>query len=227
MKHWFTFYLLDYLINFFVALKVSPSQSITGYVAVDHKGSFTAEPGTSILVSSFSNWKNAESFSLSSDTEYVIIRVEKKTNANGGILAEFSNGYVTDSSWRCTDINSTERIRWPAASEVASNNGLHSQWKKVVSNIGTNAKWIWTTNADAGKVWCWKSFGGWKIYAHSYILVLYFSWNVLYIVVSLVSNIMQVKSHDGISCVSIRAQLYTSASRPISTRVSYTVILQK
>ena len=144
-------------------------------MAVDHKGSFTAEPGAHILVSSFSNWKNAESFSLPADTEFVVIRVEKKTHANGGILAEFSNGYVTDSSWRCTDIYSTERISWPPASEVASNNGLNPQWNKVVSDISTNAKWIWTANDDAGEVWCWKSFGGSKIYAHSYIFLFYFS----------------------------------------------------
>ncbi|CAB3996639.1 Hypothetical predicted protein, partial [Paramuricea clavata] len=136
------------------------SLEITGYVAVDHKGSFTAEPGANILVSQFSNWKNAESFALPLNTHYVTIEVERKNNFKGGILAEFSNGYVTDSSWQCSDINSTAKSSWPVAQEVATNDGQDSRWSKVVSNIANHAKWIWTANTQDNKIWCQKEFGG-------------------------------------------------------------------
>ena len=141
------------------------SKDITGYVAVDHKGSFTAEPGANILVSEFSNWKNAESFALPSNTHYVIIEVERKKNFKGGILAEFSNGYVTDSSWQCSDINSNTKSSWPAAQVVATNDGEDYRWNEVVSNIATHAKWIWTANYNNNNnqdstVWCLKEFGG-------------------------------------------------------------------
>ena len=144
----------------FVHFKAISSQPITGFVAVDHKGSLTAEPGGNILVSQFSNWKNAESFTLPPGTQYVVVRVEKKNNFDGGILAEFSNGYVTDSSWQCTEANSNAKNLWPPARVFALNNGQNSRWNIVVDNIGTSAKWIWTANSDHGEVWCWKSFGG-------------------------------------------------------------------
>jgi hypothetical protein len=140
--------------------KAISSQDITGYVAVDHKGSLTADPGAQILVSQFSNWKNAEYFTLPANTRYVTIKAERKQNAVGGILAKFSNGFVTNSSWHCTEINSTTKSEWPAASEIASNDGTHSQWNRVVTEISQNAKWIWTTNSGDDKVWCRKSIGG-------------------------------------------------------------------
>ena len=144
----------------FVHFKAISAQPITGFVAVDRKGLFTAEPGGNILVSQFSNWKSAASFTLPSGTQYVVIRVKKENNFDGGILAEFSNGYVTDSSWQCTETNSAAKNLWPPAQEVALNNGENSQWNAVVNDIAISAKWIWTGNSDHGEVWCWKSFGG-------------------------------------------------------------------
>ena len=131
-------------------------------MAVDHKGSLTADPGAQILVSQFSNWKNAENFNLPSDTLYVTIKVGRKNNAIGGILAAFSNGFVTDSSWQCTEISSTTKNPWPAAHVVATNDGSHSRWNRIVANISPEAKWIWTSNSGDSEVWCRKSFGGLK-----------------------------------------------------------------
>ena len=131
-------------------------------MVVDHKGSLTADPDACILVSQFSNWKNAENFNLPSDTLYVTIKAGSKNNAIGGILAEFSNGFVTDSSWQCAEISSTTENPWPAAYVVAANDGSHSQWNRVVANISPDAKWIWTSNSEDSEVWCRQSFGGLK-----------------------------------------------------------------
>ena len=90
----------------------------------------------------------------------MIIKVEKKNNDDGGMLAEFSNGIVTDSSWHCTEINSTTKSHWPAAREVATNDGSDSQWKSEVTGISSNAKWIWTPNSGDKEVWCQKDIGG-------------------------------------------------------------------
>ena len=132
-------------------------------MAVDHKGLLTADPGSQILVSKFGNWKNAENFNLPSDTLYVTIKAGSKNNAIGGILAEFSNGFITDSSWQCAEISSTTKNPWPAASAVAANDGSHKQWNSIVANISPGAKWIWTSNSGDSEVWCRKSFGGLKV----------------------------------------------------------------
>ena len=131
----------------------------TGYVAIDHKGEVSADD--QVLENKFSNWKNAKFVKLPANAQSVVIRVTKKNKDSGGILASFDNGLMTNSSWSCTDDFLTKSI-WPPAHEVAQNDGASSQWNKVVSDIDSNAAWIWTANEGDAEVWCRKFLGGFK-----------------------------------------------------------------
>ena len=69
-----------------------------------------------------------------------------------GILGSFSNGLVTDTSWKCSNNfnpgwNSPDfdDSSWPAAKEVAKHGD--NPWGNI-DGIAPTAKWIWTAGDD-------------------------------------------------------------------------------
>ena len=100
---------------------------------------------------------------LPKNAQSVTIKVRKYSNQMAGILASFSNGNITDGSWRCVEStncnwesNSCSSVLWENASVVRNN---------VVSTparypeIASSAKWIWISYHSPATVWCKKTFG--------------------------------------------------------------------
>ena len=101
---------------------------------------------------------------LPKNTQSVTIKVRKYSNHEKvGILASFSNGNVTDGSWRCVnsttcnwESNSCSSVMWESAS-VVPNNGVSTPAR--YPEIASNAKWIWISYHSPANVWCKKTFG--------------------------------------------------------------------
>ena len=102
------------------------------------------------------NWRFASTFQIPGDTRVISVRGE---NSEGpyGVLGSFSNGLVTNESWKCSsDLyprwNSPDFDdgHWPHAVAV----GKHGDgpWK-VISGIALTAQWIWAAG-DADEVYC-------------------------------------------------------------------------
>ena len=99
-----------------------------------------------------------------SPTKYVIPGNTRVISVNGidkgaafGILGSFSNGMVTNASWKCDTVkylgwNSPDfdDSNWPAAREVAKNGD--TPWK-IIAGIASTAKWIWTAR-QPDNVYC-------------------------------------------------------------------------
>ena len=100
-----------------------------------------------------------------SSTEYIIPGNTRVISVSGvdwggryfGLLGSFSNGMVTNSSWKCEDDEYSgwnspdfDDSSWPAAVEVATH-GVNP-WK-IISGIASTAKWIWTAG-DPSNVYC-------------------------------------------------------------------------
>lgn len=112
---------------------------------------------------------------LPKGTQSVTIKVHNCSNQNG-ILASFSNGNVTDGSWRCTNstfcnwkLNNCASVTWEDASVIANNSDNLTLAR--YPEIASNAKWIWLRDSSAIAVWCEKTFGKFKyctIYSVNY-----------------------------------------------------------
>ena len=110
------------------------------------------------------DWEETENFSLPKDTKVVIIKGDN-LHHEGGILASFSNGVVTDGTWQCADMSSCSNLEcvnsvtWQDATTYGVNENNPPPWNKRLANIESTAQWIWAGNQHAKRVWCKKTFG--------------------------------------------------------------------
>lgn len=100
-----------------------------------------------------------------SPTEYVIPGNTRVISVSGideghqcGILGSFSNGMVTNASWKCNNVKyhrwnfpDFDDSNWPAAVEVAKHGD--EPWGKI-AGITLTAKWIWTFDKEDDNVYC-------------------------------------------------------------------------
>ena len=102
----------------------------------------------------YNNWRVATKIIIPSGTKVVAIHA-KDHGGPEGILGSFSNGQVTDATWKChsSPVPSEwasadfDDSCWPAAVE-------HPRGKKI-HNIADDAKWIWTKdNYVDNEVYC-------------------------------------------------------------------------
>ena len=99
-----------------------------------------------------------------SSKEYIIPRNTRVISVSGinkdgqfGILGSFSNGMVTNASWKCEDdedhgwkSRDFDDSGWPAAVELAKNG---ERRRGNITGIASTAKWIWTAG-EPDKVYC-------------------------------------------------------------------------
>lgn len=79
----------------------------------------------------------------------------------GGILASFENGLVTDTSWKCTttarygwNMRTYRDDDWPTASSYGGNSKSTLPWGEI-SSIDDKAVWIWSSdNKKDTEVYC-------------------------------------------------------------------------
>ena len=105
-----------------------------------------------------SEWRVATKIIIPSGTKVVAIHAEDIHGGKAGILGSFSNGQVTNATWKCHSP--------PVPSEWASAGFNDSSWPAAVEywgqgttkkkkNISDDAKWIWTSdNKKGSKVYC-------------------------------------------------------------------------
>ena len=110
----------------------------------------------------YSKWEEATKIIIPNGTKVVAIHA-KNIHWGGvvGILGSFSNGQVTDATWKChsspvpNEWSSTDYddSSWPAAVEHVAHGS--SWWSKKIQNISDDAKWIWTKgNYVENEVYC-------------------------------------------------------------------------
>ena len=102
------------------------------------------------------NWKVASTFVIPGDTRVVSV-LGRDTGVKFGILGSFSNGLLTDESWKCSSNGSSgwnfpyfDDSPWPHA-VVGAQHG-DSPWR-YIQGIAKPAKWIWTAGGDS-TVYC-------------------------------------------------------------------------
>ena len=95
-----------------------------------------------------SDWRKATNFVIPGDTRVVSVE-GRNTILDSGILGSFSNGLVTNESWKCSNIWSPglnspdfDDSQWSAAVVVAEHGA--SPWGDI-KGIDLAAKWIWTS----------------------------------------------------------------------------------
>ena len=109
------------------------------------------------------DWHETERFNLSGDTKVVTIKGDN-LGGEGGILASFSNGVVTDGTWQCADMSScatTEcenSVTWQGAKTYGINEEKPHPWNIKLNDINSTAQWIWVDNYFAKRVLCKKTF---------------------------------------------------------------------
>ena len=110
------------------------------------------------------DWEETERFTLPGDTKVVTIKAYNPGYV-GGILASFSNGVVTDGTWRCADMSlciTTECenfVAWQGAKTYGINGKNPPPWKRKLNDIDSTAQWVWVDDKFARRVWCKKTFG--------------------------------------------------------------------
>ena len=114
------------------------------------------------------NWRQPRRFVLPEGTQVVTIKARRDYTMYGGILASFSDGNVTDTSWSCIDCSQFGCFnKYIYACESCSK----SNWEKPPNTtlntisfpkIASSAQWIWVKNSSAASVWCRKTFGKFK-----------------------------------------------------------------
>ena len=103
------------------------------------------------------NWQSATEYVIPENTRVISVQA-KDFGSQYGILGSFSNGLVTNASWKCTSISypawsspDFDDSDWPAAEEIAKH-GVRP-WG-TFSGIATTAKWIWTARQEDDDVYC-------------------------------------------------------------------------
>ena len=109
----------------------------------------------------YNNWRVATKIIIPSGTKVVAIHA-KDHGGPEGILGSFSNGQVTDATWKCHSFPvpsewasaDFDDSSWPAAVEHADHGS--APWNRKIQNITDDAKWIWTKdNKQRGsEVYC-------------------------------------------------------------------------
>ena len=102
------------------------------------------------------NWRSSKEYVVPGNTRVISVSgIDIK--GHFGILGSFSNGMVTNESWKCEDDehrgwNSPDfdDSNWPTAVEVATHGD--GPWYNI-TGIALNAKWIWTAG-NPNKVYC-------------------------------------------------------------------------
>ena len=137
-------------------------------ITIDNSGSLETEakPKAKKVITVNGDWKQPERFVLPEDTQVVTIKAHNSEFV-GGILASFSNGYVTDESWSCADSSSCDdasdncpSLKWKNASTFGKNDGSPTPWGlQGRMKISSRAQWIWISSVLATSVWCKRTFG--------------------------------------------------------------------
>ena len=103
------------------------------------------------------NWRSATNYVIPGNTR--VISVEGRDISHQyGILGSFSNGMVTNASWKCSNVKEPgwscpdfDDSNWPAAVEVAKHGDM--PWRDI-AGIASTAKWIWTADKEDDNVYC-------------------------------------------------------------------------
>ncbi|KAJ7321400.1 hypothetical protein OS493_034973, partial [Desmophyllum pertusum] len=102
------------------------------------------------------NWRKSTDFAIPGNTRVISV-VGVAWGFKFGILGSFSNGLVTNESWKCNDTlypgwssPDFDDRNWPAAVVVAKHGA--SPWGNI-AGISMTAKWIWTDKAP-DNVYC-------------------------------------------------------------------------
>ena len=104
----------------------------------------------------YKEWNKATKIIIPSGTKVVAIHAKNYVDF-AGILGSFSNGQVTDATWKChsspvpsewasADFDDSS---WPAAVEHGDHGS--ASWEEKIHSISDDAKWIWTTYTDNTK----------------------------------------------------------------------------
>ena len=129
------------ILYFFVSLA-----DLTMTVTCDNKMNVYVDGS---LVKKHDDWTKASTINLGTDPVLVAIQCTD-LGVIGGILAHFSNGEGTDSTWKCRNGHEDnwnqpgfDDSHWPNAHEIIQYPG--GIWKTVKGMSG-NPYWIWTNN---------------------------------------------------------------------------------
>ena len=105
-------------------------------------------------------WYVATKIIIPSGTKVVAIHAKDYWSV-AGILGSFSNGQVTDATWKCHSspvpskwaLADFDDSCWPAA--VKHGDHRSAPWNRKIQNIADDAKWIWTEdNKKDNEVYC-------------------------------------------------------------------------
>ncbi|ESO94422.1 hypothetical protein LOTGIDRAFT_175420 [Lottia gigantea] len=97
------------------------------------------------LEASSNDWKVGSPVSFS-DTAHVLAFDCRDEGVIAGIRGSFSNGVVTDSSWRCStsDDEGWKELGFDDSNWQDATIQTHSDWGNKPTSIASEAKWIWT-----------------------------------------------------------------------------------
>ena len=108
------------------------------------------------------SWTTAKWFSFPCKTKTIAVSVSNDRQGYGGFLGVFSNGVVTDGSWKCKETNTPENgwqdanftdHAWPDAYTRYNNTGNYG-----VMGIPPNIGWISSANHKASRFICRRRF---------------------------------------------------------------------
>ena len=127
----------------------------TGFITCDNECTSVFADGSSLVLdnATYNKWTVATKIIIPSGTKVVAIHA-KDHGGPAVILGSFSNGQVTNTTWKChsspvpsewasADFNDSS---WPPA-VVPKDNGS-ALWGRKIQNISDVAKWIWTEDKD-------------------------------------------------------------------------------
>ena len=133
------------------------------FIILDLTATFTCDDSMEMFADGRSlgkdneNWIRATDFVIPENTRVISV-MAKAVRFDHGILGSFSNGLVTNESWKCTKDrylgwNSPhfDDRTWPAA-VVLGKHGV-SPWG-TIAGIGMNAKWIWADRPGFDTIYC-------------------------------------------------------------------------
>ena len=133
----------------------------TGFITCDNEcTSVFADGCPLVLDNAKSNLDVATKIIIPSGTKVVAIHAKNYVDF-AGILGSFSNGQVTDATWKChsSPIPSEwasadfDDSSWPAAVDYGRQGS--PPWKNKIQNIVDDSKWIWTKKYFGDKeVYC-------------------------------------------------------------------------
>ena len=118
------------------------------------------------FIGSHNGWNTAITVTIPGNVSVIAVKIVN-TGGAGGLLGNFSDGSVTDDSWKCSSITPPDQwtlstfddSSWPSALATK----VHDE-QEVTPKITNKAKWIWigtTYYSDLSiTVYCRKKLGG-------------------------------------------------------------------